>query len=470
MSRSFSELPLTIKLFLVPTAWGLARLPQWARQGLAHLLGGIIYYGFKKRRRILLANLHHAYPDWEESRRRRVGRRSCDGVVEMGLLALSAPFFSVSWLHRHFRFTERMEQYLERQRKEPRPALYLVPHQALFESVLWACRGRTIPELGVLYRPPNQKSFAAFLEWSRARTGITMLSKKEGLAQSLGFLRKKGNLAILFDQNAGPPGAGVLFLDQVCSATDLPGTFARKFDTEVLMFSMRRIRGWEVELDLEPLETEKTPEAVTVNSNRWLSDRLWNTHNIQDCADYMWLHNRWKFQWDVRQCLSISFKKSYLPEDLPRLKRFYIRLPDQLDVVEELVAFLKQVRRSRPDAAITLFAEQVMIQENLPSLHEVSEKQIALPEGADRAFFEEFQKDYPDTFLNLSEDPQTDQHAVWMDIPVRLGWTFPDQRRPHLTHPYPIEDRERWEQMGNLERWLTFGRHFGLNTSEDPPA
>lgn len=385
----------------------------------------------------------------------------------MGLLALTAPFFSVSWLHRHFRFSDRMATYLEEQRKNPRPALYLVPHQALFESVLWACRGRDIPELGVLYRPPNQQGFAAFLEWSRAQTGITMLSKKEGLAKSLGFLRQKGNLAILFDQNAGPPGAGVLFLDQVCSATDLAGTFAKKFDPEIMMFSMRRIRGWEVELDLEPLETEMTPEAVTRNSNRWLSEKLWKMNDLQECADYMWLHNRWKFQWDVRQCLSISFKKSYLPSKLPRLKRFYIRLPEHLRLEEELVVFLKTFRKSRPDAAITLMANQVMIQENLAFLQEVSEKQIALPEGADRTFFQGFQQDYPDYFLTLSEDPATDQEAVWMNIPFRLGWNYPHQKRPHLTHSYTVEDPETWQQADNLERWLTFGRHFGLKTTAE---
>ncbi len=462
MTPKASDLPLPVRFLLMPAAWCLARMPQVGRFAIAWVLGGFLYHAFPKRRRILLANLYHAFPNWPEKKRRRIGRRSCSGVIEMGLIGICAPFLPLSWLRKHFRHSPRMRAFFASQLENPRSALFLVPHFALFESMIWSCRGLKVPEMGVLFRPPNQQGFADFLAWSRAKTGITMLSKKEGLARAMGFLREKGNLAILFDQNAGPPGAGILFLDQLCSATDLAGTFARKFQTEIFIFFIRRIKGWEMEMDLVPLETAHTPRDVTLSSNDWLSHTLRETQDEQFVADWMWIHNRWKFQWDVHQCLGVDFKKSYLPDILPRRKRFWIALPETIEDEEALLTFLTRFRKSRPDAHVTLLIPHAEIPADHTCLRSFSEEQVTLPPTPDRAFFRAFRTDYPDTFLTLSDDPETERRARWINIPVRIGWEFPDKPRRHLTARYPIDDPAVWRDLPFEERLLTFGRHFGL--------
>ena len=127
MTPKASELPYTIRFLLIPLAWCLARIPQAGRSALAWALGGLLFHAFPKRRRILLANLHHAYPDWTESKRRRIGRRSCSGVIEMGLIGICAPFLPLPWLRKHFRHSPRMRAFFESQLENPRPALFLVP-------------------------------------------------------------------------------------------------------------------------------------------------------------------------------------------------------------------------------------------------------------------------------------------------------------------------------------------------------
>jgi ADP-heptose:LPS heptosyltransferase len=165
----------------------------------------------------------------------------------------------------------------------------------------------------------------------------------------------------------------------------------------------------------------------------------------------------------------VEFKKSYLSDSLPRLKRFWIRLSDDLVVNPDLVHFLQTLRTSRPDAAVTLLLSEDRKNQLSIELERVSEDRIFIPGHADKRFFKSFRTEYPDFFVTLSDDPRTELEALWMNIPVRIGWEYADSPRPNLTGRFPIEDTKAWNAMPVGERLLTFGRYFGLKTPEDSP-
>ena len=57
------------------------------------------------------------------------------------------------------------------------------------------------PEFGSIFRPLDNPSADEFVKRSRERFGMRLLSRKEGFAEALKILRRRGLIGVLFDQN-----------------------------------------------------------------------------------------------------------------------------------------------------------------------------------------------------------------------------------------------------------------------------
>src|SRR5665213_2047615 len=74
--------------------WILAHAPEgWLRVATA-VLGGVFWRLQPRRRRLVLSNLQHAFPDRSAAWRRRIARISSRRLVETGMLSLATPYLS----------------------------------------------------------------------------------------------------------------------------------------------------------------------------------------------------------------------------------------------------------------------------------------------------------------------------------------------------------------------------------------
>src|SRR5205823_1520230 len=134
----------------------------------------------------------------------------------------------------------------------------------------------------------------ALVKSSRARYGMRLLSRKDGFAEALKILRRRGIVGILFDQNAGMQGALTTLFGRVCSTTELPGLMAEKFAATVYGIYPRRLGFWRVEIGLDRVAHDGTSASVTFGLNRWLEELLRREDNL--CASWLWAHDRWRHQ------------------------------------------------------------------------------------------------------------------------------------------------------------------------------
>jgi len=81
---------------------------------------------------------------------------------------------------------------------------------------------------------------------------MRLLSRREGFAEALAILRRKGCVGVLFDQNAGTRGPHPPH-GRVCSSTELPGLLAAKFGAELRTFYPRRTAFWRVTFESNPV-------------------------------------------------------------------------------------------------------------------------------------------------------------------------------------------------------------------------
>ena len=453
--------------------WLLARAPEGLLRTGAALLGDVIF--FVLRRRVVLSNLHHAFPGKPAAWHRAAGRESCRRLVETALLSLAIPYLPVVRLRTIVRADPSLLAAFAQHRQAPHPTLICAPHIAYWEaqSVMPLVVDGAFPEFGVIFRPLDNPAADQWVKRSRGRFGMKLLSRKDGFQEALRILRRGGFIAVLFDQNAGLQGALTLLFDRVCSTSELPGLLAAKFAARVYAIFPRRVAFWRVELVFDPVDTDGTVEGVTLALNRWLEQALRADANL--CASWLWAHERWKNQDQPAKRLRLEARRDLLAADLqarglaapPRRTRLWIRLPNWLGDAVMALPLLRALRAARPDAEIALLARPQFV----PLLQDlgVADRLIPLPERGPGywSFFRQLRHGYPDCWLLFTNSVRGDLEARLTGCRQRFGIVRRGQWRPLLSHAYrpPADFVESAHHQ--FELWQDFLRHFGLNA---PPS
>jgi ADP-heptose:LPS heptosyltransferase/lauroyl/myristoyl acyltransferase len=461
----------------------LAHLPEWCPRGLAAALGDLIFFGFSRRRRLVLSNLHHAFPDKPAAWHRKIGRESCRRLVETGLLSLALPFIPERRLRIMVWTSPSIDEALAMHRAAqalpeqpaPPPLLFAVAHLCCWESwttLPWAVAAPFI-EFGVIFRPLDNPAVDAWVKHSRERFGMRLLSRKAGFQEAMMLLRRRGCLGLLFDQNAGLQGALATLFGRVCSTSELAGLLAEKFQARVLASYPRRLGFWRIELCVDPLAHDGSAPGVTLALNRWLEQYLGSSDDA--CASWLWAHDRWRNQDIPARRLRLEAKRDLLPADLrarglaelPRRTRFWIRLPNWLGDVVMTLPLLRAIRASRPDAEITLLAKEQF----RPLLEQfgVADRIVPLPAPGPGRFvqFWRLRCEFPDCLLVLPTSWRGDLEAWLTRCRQRFGLADSRRRRPLLTRVWHVPADLDRSQTHQVKLWELFLRNFGLVTALD---
>jgi heptosyltransferase-2 len=465
-----------VLLFLLKlTGWLVAHTPEALLQLLASTLGDIVFLFFPRRRRLILSNLHHAFPEKPAAWHRAIGRESCHRMIETGLLSLATPFLGPDRLRTIIAASPDLLAVYAEHRAAPAAVLICAPHIAYWEaqtSMPLVVPG-PFPEFGTIYRPLDNAAADAFVKKSREHFGMKLLSRREGFAEALKILRRRGFVGILFDQNAGLQGALTTLLGRVCSTTELPGIMAEKFDARVYGIFARRLGFWRVAIGAQRVTGDGTGPGTTIALNRWLEDLLRSDDNL--CASWLWAHDRWRNQDMPARRLRLEAKRDLLVADqaarglatLPRRTRIWVRLPNWLGDVVMALPLLRALRASRPDAQITLVARKQFLP--LLDAWAVADRLHALPpQGA--GYFGHFRRlkaEYIDVWLLFTNSARGDFEAWCSGARQRFGIVRPGKSRPLLTHDYRLPADYDEHRHHQLELWENFLRHFGLARPPD---
>ena len=468
-----------LELLLRVAGWTLAHLPEpWLRL-LAAALGDLLFVGMRRRRHLLLSNLHHAFEDRAPAWRRRIARESCRRLIETGLLSLAMPFLGEARLRRILRGAPSLEAALAACRaapeaaggSPPRPTLFATSHLCYWElqTAMPLLVPAPFPEFGVIFRPLDNPAADAWVKRTRERFGMRLLSRKGGFQEAMAILRRNGCVGLLFDQNAGLQGALSLLFDRVGSSSELTGLLAERFAADVYALFPRRLAFWRVELAVERIGHDGTSAGVTLALNRWLERHL--GADDDRCASWLWMHDRWRNQDIPDRRLRLEAKRSLLEVDLrhrglpapPRKTRFWIRMPNWLGDVVMTLPLLRALRVSRPDAQITLLARS-QFQPLLDQIG-VADRVIALPPrrwGYFRQFFRR-RHEHPDCYLLFTHSLRGDLEAWCTRCRQRFGLRRAGRPRPLLTHVWRVPADFDAQQPHQLQLWTGFLRHFGLH-------
>ncbi len=452
-----------------------ARTPEPLLHVLAAVAGDFVFFCLPRRRRLILSNLHHSFPEKPTAWHRAIGRTSCQRLVETGLLSLATPFLSEARFRAIVTPTPELLALYARHALASAPTLICSPHIAYWEaqtSMPLVVPG-TFPEFGIIFRPLDNPAANDFVKKSRERFGMKLLSRKEGFAEALKILRRRGLVGVLFDQNAGMQGALTTLFGRVCSTTELPGLMAEKFSARVVGIFPRRLGFWRVAIGAEEITHAGSGDTVTLGLNRWLENLLRGADNL--CASWLWAHDRWRNQDIPQKRFRLEAKRNLLAADLaarglsalPRRTRIWIRLPNWLGDVVMVLPLLRALRTSRPDTEITLVGKKQF----LPLLESwgVADRYHALPPPGLGYFFHfrKLRHEFPDVWILFTNSLRGDLEARLTGCRQRFGLVRPGKSRPLLSHAYRAPADFDEHNHHQLALWGNFLRHFGLAASLD---
>ena len=463
---------ILMKILLKSLGFVFANLPECVMNALCRSVGWLIYIFPTRRINVAFSNVYHCFPGMSRNERKKIVLESCCRMVEMALFVISSPYIPKERLKENVSISEEVLEELKKNYKNPRPTVLMIPHFAMMETITMfpMLVDIPIPPTGVFYRPFDNKALEDWIKESRERCGVELVSRKGGVLGAINFLKKNGILAVLFDQNAGGSGAVSLFFDRVCSTSELPGIFVERQNADCAVFYARRIGFWRSKIFCQRLDC-KTIEDVTIAGNDWLEEKL-KTDEIAR-YDWLWLHRRWRINHENSRQLSIPKAKSILEytlkkknlREVPRKTSIYITAPDSLSDCISLMPILRQIRKSRFDAAITLICDYKFTEIlSLIGMGKAFDFVISAP-SRNRGmfsrilFYRNLKEHYPDIHLVLSDCIQADCEA----FALAANRTFSIQtsrRRLFMDGVYKPDAAQSGEHI-SLE-FEKFARSFGM--------
>ena len=335
-----------------------AFLPTVLIEALCKMIGQFAFIFLPRLRATTLSNLDHAFPNRSLRWKKHIAKVAFMRTVELGLMAIAAPYFSKRRVRKSF-FVD--SSYVKNF-KENRASILMIPHFSGIEAIPIASSlvSDGLPEIGVIYRPFNNLALESYIQRTRQRGKLQLLSRKGGFHKAIGILKRKGSVGILFDQNAGKQGILVPFFDRLASTTPLPGLLAERFDCQVCFIYTERLGFWKSRIHMEALGCFNGAQEVTFKANEWLENKLSHDENL--CADWLWLHNRWKIHPALKEDLPSGESQSIISPlsslkkapDILRAPRIVIRIPNWLGDVVMALPILRAFRKEKAHAHITL--------------------------------------------------------------------------------------------------------------------
>jgi|DewCreStandDraft_2_1066082.scaffolds.fasta_scaffold00070_92 KDO2-lipid IV(A) lauroyltransferase len=274
--------------------WICWRLGHRGRRALAQVMGWILSAVALGRKQLTVQNLRRAFPNASPAELARRSRASFANLVLVFEELLATPFLTSDQLRSYFRFTN--PELLRDALRRERGVILWSAHLANWEwSALVAALEFERPLL-VVVKEQRNRVVNSWLDRVRRTTGNILVPMFRSARAMLEHLGQGGVVALLGDQAADPRSDPFVLLFGSPAATHKAPVLLARHSGAVLLFAYcLRTEDGCYEVFFEPVpgaHDESVPvEEVVAHYNRLLERAI-----LRAPEQWVWQHNRWKYQ------------------------------------------------------------------------------------------------------------------------------------------------------------------------------
>ncbi len=279
--------------------YGLSRplllLPLQVLFMFSELLFMLAWYFPGYRKKMVLRNLHNAFPEKDHPEIKKIARgfyrHMCDSIIET--------FYALTMSRKEMerRVVWKNAGLLEQYYQQGRSVISVFGHYGNWEwlfSLPLYTRHRVI----ALYRPLSNIYFNRFMKKLRQKFGIQAVTATRSYPEILKFHNEKIPTISLFLGDQRPAGGNIRcwtrFLNQDTPVMLGSEHIARRLGHAVVFLSMRKVKRGYYEVEIIPVTEEPVSTGlyeITERHTRLLEEQ------IRKKPEYwLWSHNRWKNQ------------------------------------------------------------------------------------------------------------------------------------------------------------------------------
>ncbi len=283
---------LLIVLFTLP----LAVIPYKASLKVGDVLGYLLFYLWKSRRVIALENLRSAV-----SRNAILSDLSPESITMQNFRNLGKSFIEVvkiyygldSQIYKNIKING--EENFRKALAKGRGVILITGHCGNWE-LSGIALSLKLTKMNAIARPLNNPYLNRIIEKAREKYGNNIIYKRGALKKILSSLKRNEPVTILMDQSVTrSEGIIIDFLGKNAYTTKMPALIARRTDSPVLPFFIRRVKGGHrieigEEIKLHKSEdSEKDILSNTINFTKSIEEYI-----RKNPSEWLWIHRRWK--------------------------------------------------------------------------------------------------------------------------------------------------------------------------------
>lgn len=272
--------------------YGLSLAPFWFIYGLADVLWLLVYGVFGYRKKIVMDNLAHAFPELSPAERRRIARRFYRNLIDNFLEAIKLLSISRRALSRRFACDYRL---MERLYAEGKSCQLHLGHVFNWEYANADFSSKTLFSFLVVYMPIGSAAIDRLFRKLRNRFGTILLPATDMRNAMIPYRNKQYVLTLVAEQNPGDPAKAYWcsFLGRPAPFVRGPETGARMNNIPAIFVSIRKPRRgyYTASLSVGAEEPRDLPEGeLTRRFVRFMEREIREQPDI-----WLWSHRRWKW-------------------------------------------------------------------------------------------------------------------------------------------------------------------------------
>ena len=284
----------------------LSLMPLWLLYGISNAIYGLIYYVFGYRKKVVMDNLRHAFPEKTEGELVSIAKKFYLNFVDSFMETLKLFSAGPEMIKRRMQFDnpEIFEQFYSQNRS---------CQVHLGHNFNWELGNLAVPlviqyKFLVVYMPLANKTFDQIFKNFRTRTGTILISATEMSRSMIPYRHSKYLLCLAADQAPGSPARAywlnffgrptpmVKGPERAAKLGDIPAVFGKIYKTK---------RGYyHAKFELISDHPSSLQEGeLTRRYVKLLEDAI-----RKDPDMWLWSHRRWKHPWKE------EYKASWIDE------------------------------------------------------------------------------------------------------------------------------------------------------------